>query len=461
MTDNTDNIYQTIWESDENKFSVSTRNASGEWEDENADILLDEQKRASGKRNIDLATHPLFHKVNEEKLFEPNRTYNAFINLLDNYAIHFLEEEFTAEEEEKEQLEFISLIMTTQPIQLAREYINQRYGENLSDEQFHLKLQRVWFELYTNYYKGKSTHFCSGFEHVFVGEAKYNARYDDKRETLGEISGYHSWVKFYLDEKNDRVNFLGYKYDLKGNEGMSNPNVVTLQMTQAVTDMRGNIIAQLFKKKGGFFVGPSPECEIAIATLVYYDSVYGNSRDKKRVNLDGGYYDLVVYRNINPNGSRGEFIRSFFPIFLGQSEQSEVKEPQMDRPVIVPVERIVKTDGSVIITAALPNPRGQDDGEEWVELTSRSQETIDLTGWELRDKMGRPESLRGTLPPGETLRIRISRADAYSMQMTNRSGLISLYDKASELVAAVEYSRATSGAVIQFADSSNPQDNPA
>ncbi|WP_293021369.1 hypothetical protein [Moorena sp. SIO3I8] len=44
------NIYQQIWESDENQFSVSTRTSSGEWEDETADILLDEQVKASGQR---------------------------------------------------------------------------------------------------------------------------------------------------------------------------------------------------------------------------------------------------------------------------------------------------------------------------------------------------------------------------------------------------------------------------
>lgn len=320
MTDN--NIYQTIWNSDENRFSVSARKASGEWEDENADILLDEQAKASGKRNIDLATNPLFHRVNEEKLFDPNRTYNAFINLLDNYAVYFLDEELTLEAEEKEQLQFIDLILKTKPIQIAWDYINQEFGENLSEEQFRHKLKRVWFELYTNYYKGKSTTFCSGFEHVFVGEAKYNARYEDKRETLGEISGYHSWVKFYLDEKNDRVNFLGYKYDLKGNEGENNPDIVTLQMLQTITDMRGKLVVELFKKKGGFFVGPSPEAEIAIGTVVYYESVYNRIRDEKRTNINGADYNLVVYRNINPNGSRGEFIRSFYPVFWGKENNS-------------------------------------------------------------------------------------------------------------------------------------------
>lgn len=40
-----------------------------------------------------------------------------------------------------------------------------------------------------------------GFEHVFVGEAKYGK----------EIMGLHNWVQFYLQEKHDHVDYKGYK----------------------------------------------------------------------------------------------------------------------------------------------------------------------------------------------------------------------------------------------------------
>jgi poly(U)-specific endoribonuclease len=298
-----------------------------------------------------------------------------------------------------------------------------------------------------NHYRGKSTHFCSGFEHVFVGEAKYSTRFDSKKENLGEISGYHSWVKFYLDEKNQRVNFLGYKYDLNGQAGQQNPNVVTLQMLQTITDMTGNIIAEVFKKKGGFFVGPSPECEIAMATVAYYESLYGKIREKRRTTINQANYDLVLYRSTNPNGSRGEFIRSFFPIFLGSES---VKEPPMDRPVIVPIDRILSNNGVVRIVAALPNPEGTDEGQEWVELQNHTDEPIDLTGWELRDKLNRPQVLNGVIQLQEIQRFIVSRSGANTMQMTNRSGLILLYNSNAEQVAAVQYNRARSGTVLQF-----------
>ena len=315
-----DNVFQRIWDSDENQLSVSRRTKTGEWKDPEADILLDEQVRASGERAIDLAMRPLFHKVNESKLFDPNRTYVSFMKLLDNYAIRTIDSEFTTEEEAEQQY-FLSQILQTRPMQIARNYINQTLGENLSEAQFRQVLHRLWFELYTN--RG-TIDFCSGFEHVFVGEGKYKLRQDNKREIFGDVSGYHSWVKFYLDEKNKRVNFYGYNYD---SQGPMNPNMVTLQMVNTVMDILGKPIAKLFKRKSGFFVGSSPECEMAMATIVFFESVHGKISDKRRVTINEATYNLVLYRSTNSDGSRGDFIRSFYPIFLGLDG---VEKPDMD-----------------------------------------------------------------------------------------------------------------------------------
>jgi poly(U)-specific endoribonuclease len=443
-------IYQRIWESDKNGCSVSPRQGVDSWENPQADILLDVQVQADGKRNIDLATRPLFHKVNEEKFDLP--TYASFIKLLNNYVANYRTTEIVDEEEKREIDNFIDTILPTEPIKIAREYVNEELGENLSEQQFRTRLQRIWFELFTNYYKGKSTHFCSGFEHVFVGEAKFDANFRitrDRTPTLGEISGYHSWIKFYKDEKVRDVNFLGYKFDLQGNQGPDNPNVVTLQMLWNLTDMNGKVIAQLFKKKGGFFVGPSPECEIAMGTVAYYESIHNKFKkdDRRLTTINGANYNIVLYRSITQEGSRGEFIRSFYPEFLGSDGK---QEPEIDDTVVVPVDEI-KNDGAVVIVAALPNPQGVDGArDEWVELKNVTNESIDLTGWEMRDKSARPEPLRGTLAPNEIKRFFVSRSSPNSMQLTNKAGFISVFNQQSDLVAAVNYSRANDGEILRF-----------
>lgn len=448
-------IYQLIWDNDENGFSVSPYSYKGKWEDENADILLDEQVKADGRREIDLATRPLFHYVNESKLFDTNTTYVSFINLLDNYTVRSLDPEFTNQEEVAEQHKFLSLILQTKPIKITLKYINDVFGENLSDKQFYQKLYHLWFELYTNYYKGKSVDYCSGFEHVFVGEGKYNIRAGSKIENLGKISGYHSWVKFYLDEKNQRVNYLGYKYDLKGDDGPNNPNVVTLQQLQNIINMRGEVIAQLFKSKGGFFVGSSPECEIAMATLAFYESKCGQIRDKKRIKINGANYNIVLYRNINPNGSRGDFVRSFFPIFLGLDKSNNQKqkatyEPITSAPVVKPIENSLINDGAIVIISALPNPKGLDDGKEWVKLGNSTDNTVNLDGWQLFDKLGRCQALTGIIPAKKTKQCYIQSLHSSGIQLFNKSGLILLRDNQSYLIAGVKYGHAKPGEVIKF-----------
>ncbi|MBD6614699.1 endoribonuclease [Komarekiella sp. 'clone 1'] len=444
-------IYQQIWNSDKNGFSVSLRSGDG-WKNPDADILLDLQTEASGKTNIDLATQPLFFQVNEEKL--NGQTYTTFVQLLNNYVANFRADEILTTEEQEEIEKFLDAILPTEPMKLALEYINQELGENLSQQKFRARLKQIWFEMYTNYYKGKSTHFCSGFEHVFVGEAKFDENFRstrDRTQNLGEISGYHSWIKFYFDEKIRNVNFLGYKYDLQGDEIPNHPNVITLQMLQYLTNMRGEVIAQLFKKKGGFFVGSSPESEIAMGTVVYFESINDRvKQDKRRTIINSGVYDLVIYRNIKSDGSRGDFIRSFFPIFLGNEGTETLPDVSKERPdvEVVPIE--IKNNQPVIIVEALANPVGAEDIGEWVKLQNVTDKPIDLTSWEMRDKAARPQPLSGILQPNEVKQFAITRSSLNSMQLSNRSGLITVNDQQSKVIAVVRYNRANSDEIIRF-----------
>lgn len=309
-------IYQQIWNSDRHRFLVSPRNSQGKWLDSNADILLDEQVAAFGRSDLDLARKPLFHRVNEEKL-ATIPTYVSFIRLLNNYCFDNQKSEIFTKPEKAEIEQFIEAILATEAIAIARNYIVDRLNFNFSPTDFALNIKKIWFDTYTNYFGDLVIKDASGFEHIFVGEGKYRPDRETGDRTIGGISGYHSWLKFYLDEQQQKVNYLGHNYQLQGDIGIDNPYVVTVQMLWQ--ERQGNRTTELFKKKGCFFVGTSPECEIAMGTVAFYESLSDHKFDgeTRRTTINGAIYDLVLYRNIEPDGSRGNYLRSFYPVFIG------------------------------------------------------------------------------------------------------------------------------------------------
>ncbi|CAK9205235.1 unnamed protein product [Sphagnum jensenii] len=96
-------------------------------------------------------------------------TYAHFYALLDNYrADEDMEEQLTAADEQ-EQVAFIEEISRTAPIQYVP------------------------------------------FEHVFVGEIKQQA----------EVSGFHNWIQFYMEEAKGTVKYLGYVIPRRHGESVS------------------------------------------------------------------------------------------------------------------------------------------------------------------------------------------------------------------------------------------------
>ncbi|MEL6928549.1 MAG: hypothetical protein AAFO95_07935 [Cyanobacteria bacterium J06600_6] len=311
------NIYQQIWNSDRHKFLVSPRDNTGAWLDADADILLDEQVKAFGRADLDLAKCPLFYRVNQAK-FDRSSTYQSLFDLLDNYRFDNQKSEIVTRAEKAEVDRFINDIFQTEVIDLAYRYIRQQLEFKLDRSEFKAQLKQIWFSLYTNFFGDFPVRDTSGFEHVFVGDGKYD-RSTSERQIYGAVSGYHSWVKFYLDEQKDKANYLGHNYTIEGNLGVDNPYVATVQMCWQDIDKSTNLPVKLFKKRGCFFIGTSPECEIAMGTVAFYESLadYKFKDERRSIEINGAKYDLALYRNIKADATRGDRIRSFYPIYLG------------------------------------------------------------------------------------------------------------------------------------------------
>jgi poly(U)-specific endoribonuclease len=106
---------------------------------------------------------------------------------------------------------------------------------------------------------------------------------------------------------------------VEGKLGVENPYIATIQMLWRGHDQPSNSPIELFKKKGCFFIGTSPECEIAMGTVAYFESLanYKFNQEKRLIAINGANYELALYRNLQPDSTRGNHIRSFYPIYLG------------------------------------------------------------------------------------------------------------------------------------------------
>lgn len=422
-------IYQELWDLDSNRLTVAVRTPDGAWDDPDADIYLDEQAVARHGRS-DCAPEPLFARVDATKLLTGSNA--KLFTLLNNYVVNTKAPEEYTGAEVREIDSFLDDILDTGPMRRARAYLAENLDERFTDEEFRARMWKIWFELYTNHYNRRPVHYCSGFEHVFVGEGKYNRRNEQR---MGEIGGYHSWLKFYLDEKYARnVNFLGTQYRLRG-KGPGNKVMATMRMTWNHMDLEGNVVYELYKDIGGFFVGISPECQMAIGTVAFFEHKR-DRQNKRRVTIDGVTFNLVLYRNTTEHGTNGEHIRSMYP------ELKNAPNIPGNEIGTIPIGDQVTNDGPVIIASVLPDPVGRDTGSaEYVEVQNNSDAEASLDGWHMGDKMNRKEPLSGVLAPGEKKKFYLPRTTASSMALGNGGGTVYVAMPSGDVVARVAYEK--------------------
>lgn len=441
------NIYQELWDldiqSENNGCSVTARGLDGQWLKPDADIKLDEQQELSSSGSDD-APNPLIADFNSDKL--EGKTYRALKSLMNNYVFNARLSEDHLGDNSVEDVEielFLNEILSTPVMQLALDYINNDLGENLSLTEFRSVVKRLWFEIYTNYYQNNPVPFCSGFEHIVVGESKGNPN-------AKGIGGYHSWTKYLYDQESGRVKFNGFNYDNKFNrlspKGSLIPHIATVSMTYEPLDMDGQPMGKKRKNLGGFFVGPSPECQIAMPVVAYYESINGlffvgsgsTSREKteKEVEIHDAVYRLVLYMETRPDQTRGDRLRSFYPKFVKLKSSSTVEPDREDK------------QGIIAIVSMLANPAGPEEGNEWVEIENRSDGIMNLDGYTLVDHKNRPEPLGMNIEPRQRLRIMISRSAPDSLQLTNSGGTVSVIGPSGDLVTKVTYPQSGNGEVL-------------
>jgi len=95
-------------------------------------------------------------------------------------------------------------------------------------------------------------------------------------------------------------------------------------------------------------------------------------------------------------------------------------------------------DHVVRIVGALANPIGPAPEKETVTILNASPSAVDLTGWQIADKMKHKQNLSGSIKAGEAKVIALIP----TVQLGNKGGIITLLDKKGLKVDGVSYTEA-------------------
>jgi len=265
----------------------------------NQDYTINVQDSKKPYHKHDAASDPLFDRVDRHLFQRP--TYKSFVALLDNYNAETGEAEYMSNTERQEIHTFLKAIMQTPCMQFCHKYCianASNYEEGTiptSIEGFQKLLHKLWFDLYHRSRGGRAD--SSGFEHVFVGEEKN-----------GQISGFHNWIQFYIEEKKGNVDYRGYikPKGVSARDDVTNDNdhILSLQFSWKGVE----------KFVGTSFVGVSPEFEMAVYTLCFLVGEENNY-----LTLDTG--DDVFELNIKCFSMARGKIGTAFPEAMGHYEE--------------------------------------------------------------------------------------------------------------------------------------------
>lgn len=286
-------VYQRIWDADQEYAGLKALKLgddTSEWEDHGYVVVNEPEGDEEAQAGRDHILIDAVHIPRKKKA-----SYERVAALFNNYELDQTKEDRIAPEEAEEIQDFIETIYKTPPLQVARDYIEERLGRELGDDVWWNMIQRTWFEQYDD----GVNQDLSGFEHVVVGEQKQ-----------GKVQGYHFWYKYFLDEnfvfgglRKDLIQFLGFKEKPQD----STPEVATISYVWEAFDYRTRKTRKLTKPTGGFWIGPSIEGLIALGTVRFVPDAMA----PKEALINRVKYELKLFRSPNDR-----HMRTFYPVFV-------------------------------------------------------------------------------------------------------------------------------------------------
>uniref|UniRef100_A0A1I7XWE5 Endoribonuclease n=1 Tax=Steinernema glaseri TaxID=37863 RepID=A0A1I7XWE5_9BILA len=211
----------------------------------------------------DKSPNCLFYYVNESIFKKP--VYQA---LMSTYQQNLFTPEVCSTEPQmsgprKELFQGVLRTLVNTPVfHAAFEYLQAEGITQKPFEKFLSELFTFWFGSYS---RCRGTKGSSGWEHVFVGEWNHH-----------KVSGHHSWVHYYLLEKEGLINYHGYHHHSGHLEG-------AVQYS-----WKGHV-----KKVGGFLIQSSPSFDFSLYTVC---ALAHPGKSACRFSIDGYELSVVTFK---------------------------------------------------------------------------------------------------------------------------------------------------------------------
>lgn len=351
------------------------------------------------------------------------KSYQLAARLFDNYDLLSSIPDVITASEQQEVDDLLAYVVDTAPMQLARDYIVSRTRRPISDSAWYALVKEAWFRPFAI----GSSPTRSGFEHVFVGEWK---------DSNNSVGGLHFW--YFFNEIMEDISYNGAVYDISdSNSGLTVPELATMTFTWTIGGQT------LYKRIGGFFIGPSVEGLMAMG-MVRFSS---EAAAPNPTYIEGMEIDLKMYKSPD-----GRSVNTFYPVLkrvvIGQQTPTPTdptgpapipEETTGPGPFLGPNENGAAENKGVRIITAKANPDGHDEGREMITLINMFGDgVIDLRGWKVQGPN------KSTLTFGEVF---LERGEARtfvvpargSLQLSNKGGTITLMRPDGSTEQTVKY----------------------
>lgn len=161
--------------------------------------------------------------------------------------------------------------------------------------------------------------------------------------------------------------------------------------------------------------------------LPFSPATFDNPEKKESFSRDLDTLNWSKTKTISPTNSKGEIWKE------------EVPPPPEPKPF-----------SQIIINEVFPNPREKGDLGEFIELYNPLLETVDLSGWEIRDAS---TSGKYTFPSGatiESLGYRVITDQEFTLALNNSNETLTLFDAEKRVIHTVSYAKTKEGITLNL-----------